>query len=677
MPKLEKRATSFHQLCPHKVKMASPLVFFPHRWLLLLIWFAIVNASLPTSPSNNVTCSSVRSAYRAKGLPDRDVPQSQLPIAAGSHQLRFCGSRSSGAGSSSQPTCCTEAMENRLNDASRQQYELVVRDASSSLSSTFTARAKKFDEFFRELLENSKRDFHDMFKRTYGILYEQNSEVFTDLFRDLEDYYARGKLDLEEAMDHFFTALYQRMFTVLNAQFRFDDKYLICVNTHMKELKPFGDVPKKLSVQVKRSFVATRTFTQALNVGRDVIAKMQSMEASGDCMRAVMRMSMCPVCQGLDEVKPCGHYCLNVFKGCLAYHADLGVEWDNYVDALMKVADRLLGPFNIELVVDPIDIKISDAIMNFQENGYEISQKVFKGCGQPRLGKRSATTSEINFESVKFDRAGSGGTGTGGANVRPTTAAGTSLDRLVRDIKQKVKASRGYWSKLPQTICAHEKLAPLAGSAEGDCWNGSERARYSAALMADGVAAQTGNPEVTLDGSRPNTLVNDQIFTLRLITNKLENAYNGMDVEWDDSFSNGSGSGSGSGDGAGSMEEDDDEDRERAKHPSGGHNPNSANRGGGASSVPGIDSNRQQPKSKPNPYDGIPRNNAGNSEDDDEEEDDDIEFTQGGIAPKPENKVPTASSAPPADSTQQSLSPNKALTSYLVPIVVMWLGNMF
>lgn len=69
---------------------------------------------------------------------------------------------------------------------------------------------------------------------------------------------------------------------------------------------------------------------------------------------------------------------------------------------------------------------------------FHFSLKVFKGCGQPRLGKRSATTSEINFESVKFDRAGSGGSGTGGANVRPTTAAGTSLDRLVRDIKQKV-----------------------------------------------------------------------------------------------------------------------------------------------------------------------------------------------------------------------------------------------
>ena len=79
-------------------------------------------------------------------------------------------------------------------------------------------------EFFRELLENSKRDFHDMFKKTYGILYEQNSEVFTDLFRDLEEYYSRGKLDLEDVMDYFFTTLYQRMFTVLNAQYRFDDK---------------------------------------------------------------------------------------------------------------------------------------------------------------------------------------------------------------------------------------------------------------------------------------------------------------------------------------------------------------------------------------------------------------------------------------------------------------------
>jgi len=42
----------------------------------------------------------------------------------------------------------------------------------------------------------------------------------------------------------------------------------------MKELKPFGDVPHKLSIQLKRSFVATRTFSQALTVASDVVTNM-------------------------------------------------------------------------------------------------------------------------------------------------------------------------------------------------------------------------------------------------------------------------------------------------------------------------------------------------------------------------------------------------------------------
>lgn len=41
-----------------------------------------------------------------------------------------------------------------------------------------------------------------------------------------------------------------------------------------------------------------------------------------------------------------------------------------------KVSDRLLGPFNIEVVVEPINIKISEAIMNFQENAPDVSEKV-------------------------------------------------------------------------------------------------------------------------------------------------------------------------------------------------------------------------------------------------------------------------------------------------------------
>lgn len=63
-----------------------------------------------------------------------------------------------------------------------------------------------------------------MFMRTYGVIYQQHSYVFSDLFNELENYYARGRVDLLEVMDKFFSTLYQKMFTVLNAQYAFDEK---------------------------------------------------------------------------------------------------------------------------------------------------------------------------------------------------------------------------------------------------------------------------------------------------------------------------------------------------------------------------------------------------------------------------------------------------------------------
>ena len=43
---------------------------------------------------------------------------------------------------------------------------------------------------------------------------------------------------------------------------------------------------------------------------------------------------------------------------------------------MVNVAERLENPFNINNVIEPINFKVSDAIMNFQESGQEITQKV-------------------------------------------------------------------------------------------------------------------------------------------------------------------------------------------------------------------------------------------------------------------------------------------------------------
>jgi len=40
----------------------------------------------------------------------------------------------------------------------------------------------------------------------------------------LEGYFLRGKLDLTEMMDKFFNQLYQKMFTVINRKYEFNEE---------------------------------------------------------------------------------------------------------------------------------------------------------------------------------------------------------------------------------------------------------------------------------------------------------------------------------------------------------------------------------------------------------------------------------------------------------------------
>ena len=57
-------------------------------------------------------------------------------------------------------------------------------------------------------------------------------------------------------------------------------RYLSCVSQTMKTLQPFGDVPKKLTEQLRRSFVATRTFSQALVKGKQIVNKIVKVRKS-------------------------------------------------------------------------------------------------------------------------------------------------------------------------------------------------------------------------------------------------------------------------------------------------------------------------------------------------------------------------------------------------------------
>lgn len=470
-------------------------------------------------------CNEVRAAYSSKGFNVNDVPNKGLQGAP----LKVCPQGFS---------CCTVEMEEKLSQQSQSEIKAPVSRLSTNLQATFRQRHEHFDKFFRELLKNAEDSLHSMFVRTYGMMYVQNAELFKKFFEDLTRYYVGGgsAINLESMLSEFWADLLERMFRLVNVQYEFSDSYMDCVSQHTEQLLPFGDVPRKLRIQLMRAFVAARTFTKGLSLMPEVVNKVSTVSASPSCVRAAMKMLYCPYCSGQVALKPCQNYCLNVMRGCLANQADLDTEWNNFLDAMLSLADRLEGPFNFESVMDPIDVKISEAIMNMQENSMQVSQKVFQGCGQPQ-----PSTTFRNKRSMK-ETSFTGRFRPYSPDARPTTAAGTSLDRLTSDVKKKLKHAKKFWSTLPETVCAGERTAP------GDeCWNGTAKSRYESDVIGNGLANQVSNPDVDVDITKPDIVIRSQIAVLKEMTSWLKAAHSGNDISIDTDEDGGSGEESGSG----------------------------------------------------------------------------------------------------------------------------------
>ncbi|XP_052004794.1 glypican-6-like [Xyrauchen texanus] len=493
---------------------------------IMMCSFSVLRVPVAADLQHALNCSRVKDALTLMGLSATDVPTEEKS----GEDLRVCAL---------QRTCCNAEMEENFIQRSTRDFEKLMEDASEDLRNTFMTRHKRFDGFFLELLENTERSLNEMFIRTYGKPYVQNAEVFQALFTELKRYYTGGNVNLEEMLNDFWTHLLERMFQLLNSQYLITEEYLECISKYTEQLKPFGDVPKKLKSQVTRAFIAARTFVQGLMVGREVANRVSKVSLSSSCVSGFTRMLFCSYCQELFTMKPCKNYCLNVLK-LSRQPGRFRPEWNKYIDAMLLLTERLEGPFNIESVMEPIDVKISEAIMYMQENSMQLSHQVFQGCGQPKpSGISRAARGVPDTFSSRFSPYN--------PEELPTTSAGTRLDRLVSDMKENLRQFRKFWSSLPESVCQEEHVAAAGDGVEGDCWNGISKGRYVPEVLTHGLTHQMNNPEVGVDITRPDALIRQQIMALRVMTNKLKNAYHGNDIYFQDSNEESSGSGSGSG----------------------------------------------------------------------------------------------------------------------------------
>uniref|UniRef100_A0A9L0TG19 Glypican 2 n=1 Tax=Equus caballus TaxID=9796 RepID=A0A9L0TG19_HORSE len=269
------------------------------------------------------SCTETRQVLGARGYSLSLLPPALI---SGEH-LRICPQ---------EYTCCSSEIEQRLTWETEATFRGLVEESGSFLVHTLAARHRKFDEAFREMLSSSEHSLALLFHRSYGRLYSQYSALFSGLFSRLRDYYERSSEGLDDALVDFWAQLLERMFPLLHPQYIFSSDYLFCLTRFASSaddsLKPFGDSPRRLRLQITRALVAARAFIQGLETGRNVVSEALKVPMSDGCKRAVMRLTGCPLCRGIPSLLPCRGFCLNVAHGCLTSQG-MDPDWGAYLGA--------------------------------------------------------------------------------------------------------------------------------------------------------------------------------------------------------------------------------------------------------------------------------------------------------------------------------------------------------
>ena len=171
-----------------------------------------------------------------------------------------------------------------------------------------------------------------------------------------------------------------------------------------------------------------------------------------------------------------------------------------------------------------------------------MTQKVFELCGTPRLGRRSAQSAPSSSSQFVFEKR------LEKIHRTPARPVKSEFELMLTELKKRLKAVEGFWSRLPYQMCDTQmERPPFRNLKDRDsCWNGRDVGQYEAKVLEDGLANQMQNPEVPvvllpavggagsqeLGSSSGGVLIADLRQRLESLASQLRAAYRGLDIEW-------------------------------------------------------------------------------------------------------------------------------------------------
>ncbi|XP_048398641.2 glypican-5-like isoform X2 [Stegostoma tigrinum] len=415
------------------------------------------------------------------------------------------------------PTCCTKRMEEKYQAVVRREVLQSIHFLTYELKYRIERNGEAFQEAFISLIHIASNHTNFMFKTGYRTMAEEATEVVKGLFTDISLYVLDMSWSIEDIVLGFFDSLfplvYNRLIHPGLSEVSLD--YLECLRSARQDINPFGTYPMKMVTEVAEPLQAMKILLQVLNIGSEVINMTKSIVLTRECTRALVKMQYCSHCHGLTLIKPCGAYCLNVMRGCLANVADVDPHWQAYISNLNELTGIITGPRGVERALLGVAPLVNEAILHAQLNGPEISTTVSKVCDQPQ--ERAITTSQENIARIPVM-----------PSLKPQAVTPfANLIQRRRDFMNYIRRYRTFYASIAEQICAGD-LRPHDSST---CWNGGNVVEsYTNRVVGNGLKEQANNPEVKVRG--PDAMVKKVIDKLMQIDKMLHSKRTRQSGQW-------------------------------------------------------------------------------------------------------------------------------------------------
>ncbi|XP_038029408.2 glypican-5 isoform X2 [Anas platyrhynchos] len=409
-------------------------------------------------------------------------------------------------------------MEERYQTAAKQDIQQVIQTSSTTLKFLISRNAAAFQETFETLIRLAENYTSTLFCNAYRNMAAEAATRIQEFFTDVGLFIFGTDISTEEFVNRFFDNLFPVVYNhIINpGQTDISLEYAECLRMARRDIRPFGNIPKKVIGQMGRSLLPSRTFLQALNLGIEVINTTDHLHFSKDCGRALLRMQYCPHCQGLTLSKPCMGYCLNVIRGCLAYMAEVDLHWQAYIQSLEELSSAMRGTYDIEHVLLNFHSVVNDALIQARVHRPELSEQVNKVCGPPV--RKPAQSPSCSFDQNKDSE---------GLKMFSRDSEETLANRRKEFISH-LRLYRAFYGGLADQLCGNE----LAAADGLPCWNGEDVVRsYTLRVVGSGIKAQFGNPEVKVKGTDP--VINQIIDKLKHIIQLLQSRSFPKYYNWD------------------------------------------------------------------------------------------------------------------------------------------------